>query len=71
MMFGLLQALKSARLLPKQYAFRHASNITSKTAQGSIGVAESVFVMGFLFVAVLGPAGWILSNSCDLHRKPQ
>ncbi|KAL1271564.1 hypothetical protein QQF64_030580, partial [Cirrhinus molitorella] len=30
---------------------------------------EGVFVMAFISIAVLGPAGWILSNSCDSQRK--
>ncbi|XP_073668381.1 uncharacterized protein [Paramisgurnus dabryanus] len=69
-MFGFLQLLKSTKLRPKR-VFIQTLNITSKATKRSSGVTESVFVMGFLFVAVLGPAGWILSSSSDTNRKRQ
>ncbi|KAF4111282.1 cytochrome c oxidase subunit 8B, mitochondrial-like [Onychostoma macrolepis] len=69
MMFGFVQALKSTRFTPKQNVLTQRFYITSTPAKNKVGAVESVFVMAFISIAVLGPAGWILSNSCDSHRK--
>ncbi|XP_052416093.1 cytochrome c oxidase subunit 8B, mitochondrial [Carassius gibelio] len=69
MMFGFVRALKCTRYTPKQNVLTQRFYINSKSAKSGVGAVESVFVMAFISIAVLGPAGWILSNSCDSHRK--
>ncbi|KAK7170716.1 hypothetical protein R3I94_000802 [Phoxinus phoxinus] len=71
MMFGIVRALRSTRSTHRHHAFTQRFYITSKAAKGKVGAVESVFVMAFIFIAVLGPAGWILSNSTNSHRKKQ
>ncbi|KAK9971486.1 hypothetical protein ABG768_024851 [Culter alburnus] len=68
-MFVFARALRSKRFPLRQQAFTQRFYITSKSAKSNVGVVESVFVMAFISIAILGPAGWILSNSSDSHRK--
>uniref|UniRef100_A0A673JC16 Si:ch211-226l4.6 n=1 Tax=Sinocyclocheilus rhinocerous TaxID=307959 RepID=A0A673JC16_9TELE len=68
-MFCLVRVLKSTRFTPRQNVLTQRFYINSNSAKGRVGVLESVFVMAFISIAVLGPAGWILSNACDSHRK--
>ncbi|XP_077084307.1 uncharacterized protein LOC143737172 [Siphateles boraxobius] len=69
MMFGFVRALTKSAL--RQHGFTQRFYITSKAAKSKVGVVESIFVMAFISIVVLGPAGWILSNSTDSHRKKQ
>ncbi|NP_001373718.1 cytochrome c oxidase subunit 8A, mitochondrial-like [Danio rerio] len=72
-MFGFVRALKRTRCTPGQrvFPFSHRFYINSKSAKSSVGVVESVFVMTFISLAVLGPAAWLLSKSSDTHKKQQ
>ncbi|XP_067299859.1 cytochrome c oxidase subunit 8B, mitochondrial-like [Pseudorasbora parva] len=71
MMFGFVRALRSTIFTPSHHAFTQRFYITSKPAKGKVGVVESAFVMAFICITVLGPAGWILSNSSNSHKKKQ
>ncbi|XP_073692736.1 uncharacterized protein [Garra rufa] len=68
-MFGFAQALKSTRFTLRKNGLTQRFYMNSKSAKGSVSIMESVFVMAFISIAVLGPAGWILSSSCDSRRK--
>ncbi|KAK2913649.1 hypothetical protein Q8A67_002048 [Cirrhinus molitorella] len=70
MMFGFVRAaLKSSGFTSRKNVLTQRFYMNAKSAKGRVGVVEGVFVMAFISIAVLGPAGWILSNSCDSQRK--
>ncbi|TWW76223.1 cytochrome c oxidase subunit 8B [Takifugu rubripes] len=46
-----------------------AANVTSKPAKHNVTTGEQVIAMTVLFVAILGPSGWILSHLEDYKKK--
>ncbi|TDH15892.1 hypothetical protein EPR50_G00014160 [Perca flavescens] len=64
-MSGLFAGLLRARraLAPRAgVVIQHASYIRGKPPKDYIGLAESMFVLTVLTVALLGPSGWILAH---------
>ncbi|KAM6926048.1 cytochrome c oxidase subunit 8B [Lycodopsis pacificus] len=45
-----------------------AANLSSKPAKHNITAAEQAVAMTVLFVAILGPSGWILSHLEDYKK---
>ncbi|XP_041852333.1 cytochrome c oxidase subunit 8B, mitochondrial [Melanotaenia boesemani] len=58
----LLRSALRARLIP-------AANLTTKPAKENISVGEQAIAMTALFVAILGPSGWILAHLEDYKKK--
>ncbi|KAF3689309.1 Cytochrome c oxidase subunit 8B [Channa argus] len=47
------------------------ANLTSKPAKHNITLGEHAIAMTALFVAIMGPSGWILSHLEDYKKKKQ
>ncbi|KAL2093649.1 hypothetical protein ACEWY4_010961 [Coilia grayii] len=45
------------------------ANITAKPAKHVVSVGEQAFVMGVMFVTILGPSGWILANLENYKKR--
>ncbi|KAL6110403.1 uncharacterized protein ACO6RY_19490 [Pungitius sinensis] len=59
---GLLWARKALAPIPGVMIQQRACSIRGKPPKDKIGVLQTVFVLTVMTVAVLGPAGWILSH---------
>uniref|UniRef100_A0A8C2WQJ5 Cytochrome c oxidase subunit 8B, mitochondrial n=1 Tax=Cyclopterus lumpus TaxID=8103 RepID=A0A8C2WQJ5_CYCLU len=46
-----------------------AANLSSKPAKHHISVGEQAVAMTALFVAILGPSGWILAHLEDYKKR--
>ncbi|XP_051239333.1 cytochrome c oxidase subunit 8B, mitochondrial [Dicentrarchus labrax] len=46
-----------------------AANVSSKPAKHNISAGEQAVAMTAMFVAILGPSGWILAHLEDYKKK--
>ncbi|XP_005747962.1 cytochrome c oxidase subunit 8B [Pundamilia nyererei] len=45
------------------------ANVTTKPAKHTVTAGEQVIAMTVLFVAILGPSGWVLAHLEDYKKK--
>ncbi|XP_034443247.1 cytochrome c oxidase subunit 8B, mitochondrial [Hippoglossus hippoglossus] len=45
------------------------ANLTSKPAKHTVTAGEQVIALTAMFVAILGPSGWILAHLEDYKKK--
>ncbi|XP_016124754.1 cytochrome c oxidase subunit 8B, mitochondrial-like [Sinocyclocheilus grahami] len=61
--FYLLRSVMRHQITPK-------ANISAKPAKHVLSAGEQIFVMMTMFVTILGPSGWILTNLEEYKKRP-